>query len=501
MKKLWIGLIWTMLVIWWSAFATNTTKPTTAQINSLSSKLESNKTKLLNSLENSKTKLKSIADEAKKFADTTLFDAASCLGAIPKEDQNLDYNKLTDNLKTSILNEYIGLDGDIKRYGLQLKDTDPILLGNTLDNFYNQNAIKITNLENDYYLKSGKTKATFLEYVKNNQDLLNGLAQKLDIIKNVNKYADAVSGAFSGLNNAINNHSSLWTNMNKIKDQTLSNISMDFDTTIGEMISTRNPSPDIQAKYQIHKDNFMRKMTSEANKSVYYIFSAFFDYDKYAELMGKQEDIRKKFYTTSGEVNCSLLLTTSVNFASYTQDLESTADTLKEGLEEITAGIKNWKVKLKDLEAIAMDTFNKTITGLGEQLRRDFRLMLESDTPAQKPENNTWAVTETGSQSTDIPAQPQQPTPSEQTPAPSKAATFTQTFKKGQYHQQVKALQTYLTNWWFYKGAINGVYDRTTIEAVYQFQLKNGVITGKEKNKSGYGRFGPQTRAKINSMI
>lgn len=138
----------------------------------MSSKLESNKTKLLNSLENSKTKLKSIADEAKKFADTTLFDAASCLGAIPKEDQNLDYNKLTDNLKTSILNEYIGLDGDIKRYGLQLKDTDPILLGNTLDNFYNQNAIKITNLENDYYLKSGKTKATFLEYVKNNQDLL-----------------------------------------------------------------------------------------------------------------------------------------------------------------------------------------------------------------------------------------------------------------------------------------------------------------------------------------
>jgi|GEM_PF-2435104 hypothetical protein len=36
-----------------------------------------------------------------------------------------------------------------------------------------------------------------------------------------------------------------------------------------------------------------------------------------------------------------------------------------------------------------MDTFNKTITGLGEQLRRDFRLMLESDTPAQKPETNT----------------------------------------------------------------------------------------------------------------
>ena len=217
-----------MIVLSGAAFAA---KPTTAEINSLTSKLESNKTKLLNNLENSKKKLKSIADETKKFADTTLFDAASCLGAIPKEDQNLDFNKLTDSLKTSILNEYIGLDGDIKRYSLELKDADPILLGNTLDNFYNQNAIKITNLENEYYLKSGKTKATFLEYVKNNQDLLNGLAQKLDIIKNVNKYADAVSGAFSGLNNTINSHSSLWSNMAKIKDQTLSSMSMDFDTT------------------------------------------------------------------------------------------------------------------------------------------------------------------------------------------------------------------------------------------------------------------------------
>ena len=327
-----------MIVLSGAAFAA---KPTTAEINSLTSKLESNKAKLLNNLENSKKKLKSIADETKKFADTTLFDAASCLGAIPKEDQNLDFNKLTDNLKTSILNEYIGLDGDIKRYGLELKDADPILLGNTLDNFYNQNAIKITNLENEYYLKSGKTKTTFLEYVKNNQDLLNGLAQKLDIIKNVNKYADAVSGAFSGLNNTINSHSSLWSNMAKIKDQTLSSMSMDFDTTIGQMISTYNPSPEIQAKYQIHKDNFMRKMIAETNKSVYYTFSAFFEYEKYADIMSRQEDLKKKFYASSGDVNCSLLLTTSVNFANYAKDLESTANDTIKGMNLITSGIKS----------------------------------------------------------------------------------------------------------------------------------------------------------------
>ena len=137
--------------------------------------------------------------------------------------------------------------------------------------------------------------------------------------------------------------------------------------------------------------------------------------------------------------------------------------------------------------------------------------MLESETPAKKPEPTTTESTETATQQTQPqqtatqqtqPQQtaPQQPTQPGQAPTTSKS-TFTQTFKKGQYHAQVKDLQTYLTNWGFYKGAINGIYDRATIEAVYQFQLKNGVITGKEKNKSGYGRFGPQTRAKINSMI
>ena len=79
-----------MIVLSGAAFAA---KPTTAEINSLTSKLESNKTKLLNNLENSKKKLKSIADETKKFADTTLFDAASCLGAIPKEEPQNQYSQ------------------------------------------------------------------------------------------------------------------------------------------------------------------------------------------------------------------------------------------------------------------------------------------------------------------------------------------------------------------------------------------------------------------------
>lgn len=86
-------------------------------------------------------------------------------------------------------------------------------------------------------------------------------------------------------------------------------------------------------------------------------------------------------------------------------------------------------------------------------------------------------------------------------PAPTTPKiTFTQAFKKGEYHEQIKALQSLLKKRGYYKGEIDGVYSATTIEAVYQFQLKEGIVTGKEKNHAGHGRFGTRTRAKINSI-
>lgn len=82
----------------------------------MSTKLNNHKNTLIKNIENSKIKLQKQAQEAKKFSDTSLFKAASCLKAIPEADQNLDFSQLTNTLKTSILNEYIKLDGDIKRY-------------------------------------------------------------------------------------------------------------------------------------------------------------------------------------------------------------------------------------------------------------------------------------------------------------------------------------------------------------------------------------------------
>jgi hypothetical protein len=48
-------------------------------------------------------------------------------------------------------------------------------------------------------------------------------------------------------------------------------------------------------------------------------------------------------------------------------------------------------------------------------------------------------------------------------------------------------LQQFLTAQTLYAGEINGLYDAKTIESVYKYQLQEGVVTGKEANKSAYG--------------
>ncbi|HCB51714.1 TPA: hypothetical protein DEP21_04060 [Patescibacteria group bacterium] len=51
--------------------------------------------------------------------------------------------------------------------------------------------------------------------------------------------------------------------------------------------------------------------------------------------------------------------------------------------------------------------------------------------------------------------------------------TFTRPFTTNQKHSDIKTLQQLLTSIGFYTGEVNGMYDKQTKNAVYQFQLAN----------------------------
>ena len=460
---------------------------TWSQITGFSAKLEENKTQLLKNLDASKEKLASTAKENSAIIETSLFKAASCLWAISEEDQDLDLDTLVSWLKETILNEYIELDWNIKRLSFGLLTEDPIVFWNAIDSYYNQNAQKITNLENDYYTKTTNAKNNFLEYVDNNSELLNWLAIKLDAFNAIQKAANDVTKALDDFSWAVNKKSSLLTDLENARTQAEEEFESQLDAIITESIATYSPNWDTQAQYYIHKDNYLKKFRLEEKKAEYYLFSAIFSYEKYSDLLDRKANVDKQFVNTEGNLDCSILLTTTFNIWSYAKDVASVSESLVKGINLLTDAVNNWKIDMKILEEPTVTYFKKDTETLARKLTKNFRLMLKSVLP--KAEETTGSIATWTVENTEV-----------QTPVATKT-TFTQAFKKNQYHEQVKTLQTVLKEWGYYNWEITGVYSPATIEAVYQFQLKEWIITGKEKDKSAYWWFWNATRAKMNSLL
>lgn len=305
--------------------------------------------------------------------------------------------------------------------------------------------------------------------------------------------------AFTGLNAEIAKQTNAWQKMEQERLDMLKNITRELDEISAKLITQHALSGDLQARFMIHRNNFLNKFDLESKKALYSVFSNSFDYSWYLTLKANHQELHQKFDDAKGALNCPILLTSSLNFNPYLKDLQKNSEALISGMNSVKIALKDGKMQLKSIETQASEVIGRKIKALNNELVVNFRLMLESELP-KKVEKADSAVTipsNTPAQLSESPVQISAP----QQAQPVVRAVFTQAFKKGQYHTQVKALQTALQNRGLYAGAINGVYDKATIEAVYQFQLKHGIVTGKEKKKTGYGRFGTQTRAKVNALL
>lgn len=83
------------------------------------------------------------------------------------------------------------------------------------------------------------------------------------------------------------------------------------------------------------------------------------------------------------------------------------------------------------------------------------------------------------------------------------AAMLTNTLDLGDSGVNVTSLQTYLaTNGTIYpEGLITGYFGPLTQAAVERFQSAQGIVTNGTPSTTGYGRVGPTTLARINSLM
>lgn len=76
---------------------------------------------------------------------------------------------------------------------------------------------------------------------------------------------------------------------------------------------------------------------------------------------------------------------------------------------------------------------------------------------------------------------------------------FYRAYTKWQQSSEIKILQQFLTDQWLYTASINGVYDKNTTNALYEFQKKYWLIFDTDA-LALRGYLGPKTRAKINEL-
>lgn len=77
---------------------------------------------------------------------------------------------------------------------------------------------------------------------------------------------------------------------------------------------------------------------------------------------------------------------------------------------------------------------------------------------------------------------------------------FSKAFKKNEADEMIGNLQQFLKRYGTYEGEVTKIYDDKTIEAVYQFQIKENLLKGQENKKSIHGYFGPSTRQRIHKL-
>ncbi len=88
-------------------------------------------------------------------------------------------------------------------------------------------------------------------------------------------------------------------------------------------------------------------------------------------------------------------------------------------------------------------------------------------------------------------------------PASASAAMLTQTLDLGDSNSDVTSLQSYLaTNATIYpSGLVTGYFGPLTQAGVQRFQTAQGIVTSGTPESTGYGRVGPTTLARINSLM
>ncbi|MDR2190574.1 MAG: peptidoglycan-binding protein [Candidatus Peribacteria bacterium] len=446
--------------------------------------LDEKKDALLSTLATTLQRIQNIYNtKVQPLVETSMFKAVACLGFLTANATDVDVLTIQNEYQKAILEKYVEISADIKRFSVGLL-TNEKTISNAIYDFGSTFASQISTIETTYETTFATLKADFEVYYTQNKELVYGLAEKIQKIDTIQAQYNALQQAQTQLYQTLDSKTTLRTALLSPQKSFTNLLKGDIDDLIRNY-QTSNPEVSYE-KMTEKRDSLVTAFVDETTSFINELFKSDIDEKLYLSTLEKTKDFLTQ-YTVERSYQCGLIIASTLNRERTYLDLTQALKTLIQGVEKAEEKVHHRDTnQVKTIETTMMtllqDAYNKILTTKKKEFMSYVMQLISEAYYANIPQ----------------PTEPTAPTPSTVSWTPY---TFTKTYNKGTYALELTYLQQFLKAQGLYNGEINGLYDAKTIEAVYHFQLQEGVVSGKEANKAAYGRMGPATRAAVNKKM
>lgn len=426
----------------------------------------------------------------KPVVQTVVYKSLVCLWAItnPFDISVLDVAK--DNLRKSILEDYISLDGKIKRYELWMI-SDYTWIKSDILTFNSKYTPLISQFQTTQLLAISWLIQSVKDYTNQNTQLINTISNNITKIEYVNNWYDYLLQQI----NTIQNWSTSWQSdfiksLNNSKNISLNILSSNLQSQQDKILKRYKKLTWLNLLLSEYKQNLLDTFHQDSENQINSLFSWYYDYAKFAQIKTDVIGFKKDFYSWTNLI-CSNILS---KYNSVTEkkllNTRSKIDALTSWLNSTISSISSWWMSdsFKQLSLQNIKIFYAKRLNADLQTFRTFtyqKIDLLFNNIINIPVNNTvtWQVIPTID--LDLP----------------QWFLFTKPFNLNEKSDSVKILQQLLTQIWMYSGSINWIYDSITKNAVYLLQLKNWLLIWYEKKSGTRWWIWPATRNLLNKLI
>ena len=328
---------------------------------------------------------------------------------------------------------------------------------------------------------------TFQQYLSGNAAFLQGVSTKMTKIQSVLDAFAAVEATITKINTKITGFENISQNIEAAKKNGVAALDSNIQLSIATLLKRYKNFQIANDVLTGQKSYIMGQFQLDLDEYVANNLKSRYDRSQYLSLQDPIKVFSSKFYTQTNQLNCS----------SITNTTDETTYLLTK-IAAMASQVNSWWAKI-DKEWVSttfknqlLSWFQTTYLQKYKQRYAEYQTYLTNyiKTAIQKVAQSV------------LPTPPTITSPVVATGSEIKVSgvSFTKPFNSGEYNIKIKSLQQLMTNLQLYSWAIDGIYNKATKNAVYQFQLSKWLLKGYEKKPATRGRMGPATRAAINNL-